>query len=80
VPVAPFRCCLPWHARHWHAIGEDGPETMHGGACCFCDRAIAVPESARGKTVACTYCGMERGFEPAAELPPFATSKGTRWA
>lgn len=59
VPVTPFCCCMPWHARS----DED-----HGGACWFCDRAIAVPEVARGKVVACIYCGLDKGFIPEMEI------------
>lgn len=65
VPVVPFACCMPWHARPY---SDDEP--VHGAACCFCDRAVAAPEKARGKIVACIYCGLDMGFIPAIEIPP----------
>jgi hypothetical protein len=62
VPVAPFGCYMPWHLRD-----EDNP---HGAACWFCDRAIAIPEQAKGKVVACLYCGLDKGFLPLVEIEP----------
>lgn len=62
VPVTPFCCCMPWRLR------EEG---QHGAACWFCDREVAAPEQARGKVVACIYCGLERGFIPAIEVCPY---------
>ena len=61
VAPAPVHFCMPWHARGW----EDEPE--HGAVCCFCQRDVAAPESARGKTVSCIYCGMERALVPLVE-------------
>lgn len=63
VPTKPFGCYMPWHARYWD------PEAI-GAACWFCDRAIAIPESAKGKIVACIYCGLELGFIPEIEVEP----------
>lgn len=54
---------MPWHARYWD------PDAI-GAACWFCDRAIAIPETAKGKIVACIYCGLERGFIPEVEIEP----------
>lgn len=65
VPITPFCCCMPWHARSY-----SGDNPVHGAACCFCDRAVAAPETARGKTVACIYCGLDMGFIPESEIPP----------
>jgi hypothetical protein len=67
VPTLPYCCCMPWHARH----SEDEP--VHGAACWFCDRAVAAPASARGKIVACVYCGLDRGFVPAVDVEPIET-------
>jgi len=64
IATTPYCCCMPWHARGYER------EAVHGAACCFCDRAIAAPEKARGKIVACIYCGMDRGFIPAEEIEP----------
>lgn len=69
VPVTPFCCCMPWHARSFAEATDADHGPVHGAACCFCDRAVAAPEIARGKTVACIYCGMDRGFIPAIEVP-----------
>lgn len=57
-------CCMPWHAR-----GSEG-EPVNGGECRYCHREIAVPVSAKGKPLACIYCGMERGFIPRKEIEP----------
>ena len=64
LPVVPFGCYMPWHAR-----GSEG-EPVHGAACWFCDRAVAATEGARGKIVACIYCGLDRGFIPEMEIEP----------
>lgn len=61
VPVTPFCCCMPWHGRY----GDE-----FGAACCFCGRAVAAPEKARGKVVACIYCGIDRGYLLENECPP----------
>lgn len=65
VPAVPFGCYMPWHTR-----GCWDDDEVHGASCWFCDRAIAVPEVARGKIVACIYCGLEHGFIPEIEIEP----------
>lgn len=72
VPDVPFCCCMPWHARAALFVTRGNADPVHGGVCCFCDRDVAVPSSARGKRVACIYCGMDRGFIAEAEIEPFA--------
>lgn len=65
VPTEPFGCYMPWHAHQlW------GDEKRHGASCCFCDRAVAATEIAKGKTVACIYCGLDRGFLAEEEIEP----------
>lgn len=64
---SPFCCCMPWHARDWNC-----DEPMHGAVCCFCGRSVAAPAEARGKTVACVYCGLDRGLIPKQEIEPHA--------
>lgn len=59
----PFCCCMPWRLR-------DPDKQMHGAWCFKCDMEIAAPEEARGKRVACIYCGMDEGWIPAIEIPP----------
>lgn len=76
VPDVPFACCMPWGARHALFVCQGNDEPLHGATCCFCDRDVAAPEAARGKRVACIYCGMDRGFHPAVDEPPFAGSPG----
>lgn len=65
LPPAPFCHCMPWRLRD--AMAKDGP--WHGARCCHCDREVAAPEAARGKHVACIYCGLDRGEIPAIEVP-----------
>lgn len=64
LPPKPFCYCMPWHGR-W----DDG-EKYHGATCCFCNRDVAAPKHARGKNVACIYCGLDRGRIPEAEIEP----------
>lgn len=64
LPPAPFCHCMPWHARDWTS-GE-----VHGARCCYCSREVAAPAEAKGKHVACIYCGMDRDEIPAVEIPP----------
>lgn len=64
----PFAHCHQWGLRG-HAN-----EPEHGARCCHCDREVAAPESARGKLVACIYCGMDRGEIPCEEIEPFTTA------
>jgi hypothetical protein len=52
VPDVPFCCCPPWALRHL----DDRP--THGSMCFICARDVAAPEIARGKRVACIYCGL----------------------
>lgn len=66
VQPSPASICMPWHGRGFEK------ELTHGGRCCFCEREIAVPESARGRTAACIYCGMDRGLVPVVEIEPGA--------
>lgn len=63
VPPSPVLFCPPWHG-----CMEAVP--VHGARCCWCPREVAAPEKARGLTVACIYCGMERGLLPAVEIEP----------
>lgn len=63
VPTEAFTHCWPWHLRDL----QPGPS--RGGVCCFCSRAVAVPDAARGKTVACIYCGLDRGDVEAIDKP-----------
>lgn len=63
LPPIPFCHCMPWRLRGT----EEGPH--HGARCCYCDREVAAPEVARGKHVACIYCGLDRGEIPAIEIP-----------
>ncbi len=70
LPPEPFCFCMPWHGRHWETATEGDPEPKHGARCCYCDREIAAPESARGKHVACIYCGLDLGKLPAVEIEP----------
>lgn len=65
LPPSPFCCCMPWRLR-------DVDEVMHGARCCFCDLEIAAPVEAKGKTVACIYCGLDRELIPAEEIEPHA--------
>ena len=55
VPTSAFTFCLPWHLRYLQS------GILHSGSCCFCNRAVAVPESAYGKSVGCIYCGFDSG-------------------
>lgn len=64
VPPSPVHHCMPWHARGWEKEAE------HGARCCYCDREVAAPESARGKVVACVCCGLDRGELPLVEIEP----------
>lgn len=64
VEPKPVAFCAAWHARGF----EHGP--VHGGTCCWCGRDVAAPSSAQGKTVACIYCGMDRGLIPIEEVEP----------
>lgn len=64
LPPAPVGFCMPWHGRAFEA------SPVYDGSCCFCNRDVAVPEDMRGKTVACIYCGLDRGDIPAAEIEP----------
>lgn len=68
VPVA---FCMPWHTRGTPFVTHGDETTFHGATCCFCERSIAAPESAKGKLVSCIYCGMDRGLLPAVEIEPF---------
>jgi hypothetical protein len=54
---------MAWHARM-------GREAVHGARCCYCARDVAVTAQQRGKTVACIYCGLDRGDLPAVEIEP----------
>ena len=69
----PLRCCMPWRLRN-SAKGE-----IHGARCCFCDREVAATKDEKGKTVACIYCGLERGFLPAVEIEPFSDGEPRPW-
>lgn len=71
LPPAPFCCCMPWRLR--------GEGIFHGARCCFCDLEIAAPEEARGKHVACIYCGLDRGFIPAVEIEPASEGFPVSW-
>ena len=64
VPVKPVAFCMAWHARGFER------EVVHGGDCCFCGCAVAVPESLKGKPVACIYCGLNSGDVPEQEIEP----------
>lgn len=64
VPPSPAMCCMPWHARYF-ATGSS-----HGATCCFCRRDVARPDALKGITVACIYCGLDRGFIPEQEIEP----------
>lgn len=64
LPPSPATFCVPWRGRSFVK------EPTHGGRCCFCEREIAVPESARGLTASCIYCGMDRGLVPIVEIEP----------
>lgn len=66
LPPAPFCHCMPWHARHAVEAGEG----VHGARCCYCDREVAAPDEAKGKHVACIYCGLDRDEIPAIEIEP----------
>lgn len=55
---------MPWHARGYEK------EAVHGARCCFCSRDVAAPESVRGMTVACIYCGLDQNLIPAVEIEP----------
>jgi hypothetical protein len=35
----------------------------------MCERSVAAPEKARGKRVACIYCGLDNGWVPAIDQP-----------
>jgi hypothetical protein len=61
LPPAPAHFCPAWHARA-------GLHRFYGATCCFCERDVAAPEA--NKTVACIYCGLDRGLVPAIEVPP----------
>jgi hypothetical protein len=58
-------CCMPWHVRDAFCA-----EPVEGRVCRYCDKPIAAPISAKGKPVACIYCGMDRGFIPPIEVEP----------
>lgn len=77
VPPSPVAFCLAWHARHAVLMCDLSDEPLHGGWCCYCDRSVAVPESARGKTVACIYCGLDRGLVPEVEVEPRVYAAGS---
>lgn len=63
VPPSPVAFCAAWHCHF-------GTDPVHGARCCWCEREVAAPEHARGKTVACIYCGMDRGLVPIQEIEP----------
>lgn len=66
VPPEPAAYCPAWHARGlWSATGG-----VHGARCCWCNRDIAAPDELRGFTLACVYCGLDRGELPAVEIEP----------
>lgn len=65
VPVVPFGCYMPWRLR-----GAYDDEIVEGAACWFCDREVAAPSEAKGKIVACIYCGLDRGFVDPVEIEP----------
>lgn len=62
LPPKPFAHCMPWRLRN----PFDGQ--WHGARCCYCDREVAAPEEARGKHVACIYCGLDNGEVPEIEV------------
>lgn len=64
VPSEPAAYCPAWHARGLTS------GTVHGANCCFCRRDIAAPDELRGFTLACIYCGLDRGALEAAEVEP----------
>ena len=64
VPPSPVAHCAAWHARGLEA------EPVHGARCCHCNRDVAAPERARGKTVACIYCGLDNGELALEEIEP----------
>lgn len=63
VPDVPFCCCPPWQLRHIDA------RPTHGAMCFMCGRDVAAPEAARGKRVACIYCGPDNGWCPEVDTP-----------
>lgn len=64
--AAPAAYCPAWHARGlWSATGA-----VHGAVCCYCNRDIAAPDELRGFTLACVYCGLDRGEVEAVEVEP----------
>lgn len=64
LPPAPFVYCPQWHVRNAFA-GE-----IHGARCCYCGREVATTAAAKGKHVACIYCGLDSGEIPAVEIEP----------
>lgn len=69
VQVAPVFYGPAWHARG--ALSLSDPEFHRhpiGAICCYCRLDIAVPPKFKGFTVACTYCGLDRGELPAQEV------------
>lgn len=63
LPPAPVAHCMPWRLRNPHE-GQ-----WLGARCCYCDREIAAPVSAKGRHVACIYCGLDRGEILAIDVP-----------
>lgn len=63
LPPAPVTHCMPWHLR-CDCAG------IHGARCCGCNREVAAPAFAKGKHVACIYCGFESGAVPCVEIDP----------
>lgn len=64
VPDVPFCCCPPWRLRCL-LLDED----VHGARCFKCDREVAAPAAAKGKRVACIYCGLDEGWIPEIDSP-----------
>lgn len=64
VPPSPVAFCPAWHARGFEDL------LVHGARCCWCVRDVAAPDWAKGLTVGCIYCAMDRGDLPAVEIEP----------
>lgn len=64
--IIPYGFYPAWHVRN---PGDYRPDHIHGARCCWCDREVAVPAEAKGKYVACIYCGLDRGHVPAIDEP-----------